>query len=430
MLDQHVVLDHRDLRVALALAHHHQAFHVLAAGQEILLHQLVLAAALAAVVAAALLLGLQTGRALHIGDLVDVLLLARTAGQRLLLLVRGLGPAATAATARDGLLLVILILAGGLTGMLLMPLARPIVVRTILAVAAARTATATARRPLLLVIGFGGVLLVDRQIRDLVEFEVLLDLLDLGRGATLLGVQTARTARRTRRLLVGGVGTLPILGTRFLAIAARIGLLLAAAGTTPTRQARLVLLTFLGLVAARVTLILTAAGAARTGTAGGGTLVLVLLTVVIVALDGARAQLRQHRLLEQQRRHRTRMATRLMALRQRLDRVERTGVAGRVVERRLEDALGPAALGGIGGTARTTTRRRLLLLVMGRCRLRLGLLTARQMRLLEQRHRMVLHLQRHGGAGRTHLTGDAASATAARRGRRFGRRFGCRCFRQ
>ena len=276
------------------------------------------------------------------------------------------------------------------------------------------------------------MLLVDRQIRNLVEFEVLLDLLDLGRGATLLGVQTARTARRTRRLLVGGVGTLPLLGTRLLAIAARIGLVLAAAGTTPTRQARLILLTFLGLVAARVTLILAVAGAARTGAAGGGTLVLVLVlfTVVIVTLDGARAQLRQHRLLEQQRRHRTRMATRLMALRQRLDRVERTGVAGRVVERRLEDALGPAALGSTGGTARTTTRRHLLLLVMGRRRLRLGLLTARQMRLLEQRHRMVLHLQRHGGAGRTHLTGDAASATAARRGRRFGRRFGCRCFRQ
>ena len=75
--------------------------------------------------------------------------------------------------------------------MLLMLLARPLVVRTILAVAAARAATATTRRPLLLVVGFGGVLLVDRQIRDLVEFEVLLDLLDLGRGATLLGVQTA-----------------------------------------------------------------------------------------------------------------------------------------------------------------------------------------------------------------------------------------------
>ena len=75
--------------------------------------------------------------------------------------------------------------------MLLMLLARPLVVRTILAVAAARAATATTRRPLLLVVGFGGALLVDRQIRDLVEFEVLLDLLDLGRGATLLGVQTA-----------------------------------------------------------------------------------------------------------------------------------------------------------------------------------------------------------------------------------------------
>ncbi len=76
MLDEHVVLDHGDLRVTLTLAHHHQPLHMLAARQEILLHDLVLAAALTTVVATTLLLGLKTGRSLDIRDLVDVLLLA------------------------------------------------------------------------------------------------------------------------------------------------------------------------------------------------------------------------------------------------------------------------------------------------------------------------------------------------------------------
>ena len=79
MLNQHVVLDHRDLRMVAAFAHNHEPVDMLAAGEEVLLHDLVLAAALTTVVAATLLFGLETGGAFDIGDFVDVLLLAGTA---------------------------------------------------------------------------------------------------------------------------------------------------------------------------------------------------------------------------------------------------------------------------------------------------------------------------------------------------------------
>ena len=96
------------------LTHHHQAVHVLAACEEVLFHELALAAALTAVVTAALLLGLETSGALHISDLVDVLLLAGASDQRLFavltLVVGALAVlAATTATASNGLLLIVLI---------------------------------------------------------------------------------------------------------------------------------------------------------------------------------------------------------------------------------------------------------------------------------------------------------------------------------
>ena len=76
--------------------------HVLAAREEVLLDQLALTAALAAVVAAALLLRLQSGGALDVGDLVDVLLLARAAhGHLIVTLLVGRAGAATATATGD-----------------------------------------------------------------------------------------------------------------------------------------------------------------------------------------------------------------------------------------------------------------------------------------------------------------------------------------
>ena len=75
---------------------------MLAAREEVLLDQLALAAALAAVVAAALLLRLQSGGALDVGDLVDVLLLARAAhGHLIVTLLVGRAGAATSRVRRD-----------------------------------------------------------------------------------------------------------------------------------------------------------------------------------------------------------------------------------------------------------------------------------------------------------------------------------------
>ena len=78
MLDQHVVLDHRNLRVPIALTHHHETLDMFASGEEVLLNQLAGTAALTAIVAAALLLGLKSCGTGNVSDLVDVLLLART----------------------------------------------------------------------------------------------------------------------------------------------------------------------------------------------------------------------------------------------------------------------------------------------------------------------------------------------------------------
>ena len=116
MLDQDVVFHHGNLGVMFLLAHHHEAIDVLTACEEILLHELALAATLTTIVTAALLLGLETSGALHISDLVDVLLLAGASDQRLfavLTLVVGalavLAATTATATASNGLLLIVLI---------------------------------------------------------------------------------------------------------------------------------------------------------------------------------------------------------------------------------------------------------------------------------------------------------------------------------
>jgi len=192
MLDQHVVLDHRDLGMVFLFANHHQAVHVLATRQEILFHQLRLAGTLAAIVTATLLFRLKTCGALDVGDLIDVLLLARTTNQRSLLLVlRHTGAAAATATTRHARLFLILPL--GMTG-------TGRIARRGFGVMACSAATATTRHRLLAILVAMGIrgpvarLRVNRRVGDVVVFEVLFDLLHLGGGAALLRVQATAAA--------------------------------------------------------------------------------------------------------------------------------------------------------------------------------------------------------------------------------------------
>ena len=246
MLNEDVVLDHGDLGVAFTLAHHHQTLDMLAARQEILLHELVLAAALTAVVAAALLLGLQTGGALDVGDLVDVLLLAGATGQRLLGFLRL--RTATAATATAGhralVLLVVLATAAGLVfGVLL--------VVGLLTIAVSATTTTGARRlcVIVIIVAITG-LVVDRRVLDAIEDQILLDLLHLGRGATLLRVQTTGTTRMAGTFLLT-VGIVIVTAT--LAAIVAQGILTIrhvriAAATTATARRTIAIAGFVGIV--------------------------------------------------------------------------------------------------------------------------------------------------------------------------------------
>src|SRR5690606_3666866 len=106
VLDEHVVLEHRDLGAALALAHHHRALDGLAAGEELGLGDDAAATAGVTALAAALALGLEPGRALDGLDLVARLAHLDHGVRRI---VRGGAvvpaasrAAATAATARAG----------------------------------------------------------------------------------------------------------------------------------------------------------------------------------------------------------------------------------------------------------------------------------------------------------------------------------------
>ena len=219
MLDEHVVLDDGDLRVMAAFAHHHETVHVLAAREEVLLDQLALAAALAAVVAAALLLRLQSGGALDVGDLVDVLLLARAAHGHLIvtLLVGRAGAATATATGDVGVIVFFLVAcaAGRRLGRLVLLRRGLAAVRLAVAAAVVGTvltgaATATGSRARIL----GGLLVVDRRIGNAVELQVLLDLLHFGGRTALLRVQATVAARRTHRFvgLAGFVTAAAVVG--------------------------------------------------------------------------------------------------------------------------------------------------------------------------------------------------------------------------
>ncbi len=167
-----------------------------AASQEILFHELALTATLAAIVTTALLLGLKSGGTFDVGDLVDVLLLAGTAYERLFLLL-GLRAAAAAATATGHRAFILIIVLTATTGLTFVAI--PLLFVGFLTIAAAATATTGARRLLvvIIVITIAGFV-IDRRVRDIVEDQILFNLLDLGRSSTLLRVQTTGTTGLAR----------------------------------------------------------------------------------------------------------------------------------------------------------------------------------------------------------------------------------------
>ena len=196
MFDEHIVFDHGNLRVAFAFAHHHQAVDMLAASQEVLLHELALTAALTAIVTATLLLGLKSGGTFNVGDLVDVLLLAGTTHERLFRLIR-LRTATTATTATGHRAFILVIVLTATTGLAF--IAIPLLFVGFLTIAAAATATTGARRLLvvIIVITIAGFV-INRRIRNIVEDQILFDLFDFSCGTTLLRVQTTGTTRLAR----------------------------------------------------------------------------------------------------------------------------------------------------------------------------------------------------------------------------------------
>ena len=307
---------------------------MLAASQEILFHELALTAAFAAVVTAALLLGLKSSRTLDIGDLVDVLLLAGTAYEHLFLLL-GLRAATAAATTtghRALFLVILLTAAARLTfDVLLLSFV------SFLTTAMATTATTGARRLLIIIIvtTIATCFVIDRRVSDIVEDQILFNLLDLGRSSTLLRVQTTGTTglARSAFLIVFRIIITIVTLVTFTAIV--FGTLFASNVTITTATA-----TGRTILALRIVMILHIAIIARfTGIA----------TIVIGPVTGIRSR-RQNRLLEQQRHHRTRIMTDLMAFRQHINRIKRA-----FFKRFL--------IAGIIDSAATATTRHLVILI-------------------------------------------------------------------
>ena len=281
---------------------------MLAASQEILFHELALTAAFAAIVTAALLLGLKSGRTFDIGDLVDVLLLAGTPYEQLFLLL-GLRAATAAATTtghRALFLVILLTAAARLTfDVLLLSFV------SFLTIAMTTTATTGARRLLVVIIvtTIATCFVVDRRVRDIVEDQILFNLLDLGRSSTLLRVQTTGTTglARSAFLIVFRIIITIVTLVAFTAIV--FGTLFVGNVTITTATA-----TGWTILTLRIVMILHIAIIARfTG----------IVMIVIGPVTGIRSR-RQNRLLEQQRHHRTRIMTDLMAFRQHINRIKRT----------------------------------------------------------------------------------------------------------
>jgi hypothetical protein len=428
---------------------------MLAASQEILFHELALTAAFAAIVTAALLLGLKSSRTLDIGDLVDVLLLAGTAYEHLFLLL-GLRAATAAATTtghRALFLVILLTAAARLTfDVLLLSFV------SFLTTAMATTATTGARRLLVIIIvtTIATCFVVDRRVRDIVEDQILFNLLDLGRSSTLLRVQTTGTTglARSAFLIVFRIIITIVTLVTFTAIVFGTLFVSNVTITTATATGRTIL-------TLRIVMILHIAIIARfTG----------IVTIVIGPVTGIRSR-RQNRLLEQQRHHRTRIMTDLMAFRQHINRIKRAFFKRFLIAEIIDSAATATTrhlviLIRISNRTTTATRtiliplildlhraaastRRLLIgnltnIIVGpgrtmtatsRARHTIGIaiitgnsdvtgimrrLRNRQLRLFEQRGRgMLLDLQfqrRAGGSNPTHHTTTATTATRRRIG--------------
>ena len=180
-----------------------------------------------------------------------------------------------------------------------------------LMVAASATAATGARRLLVIIIVSIAGLVIDRRIRDAIEDQVLLDLLHFGSGATFLRVQTTGTTG------AAGIAMLIVFGV-VVAVIAVITAATVIRNVRAVRIGRVVAATAAATGRTVIVAVITAVtGIVRTSAAR-------IVGIVIVGRATARGGGRQNRLLEQQRRHRTRVVTRLMAFRQRADGVERT----------------------------------------------------------------------------------------------------------
>src|SRR5699024_5221175 len=160
VLDEHVVLEHRDLGAAGALAHHHRALDGLAAGEELRLGDDAALAAGVAALAAALALGLEAGGALDGLDLVARFAdldhgVRRIVGRaRVIAVAAGAAATTTAARARGagarvsrlgalGAVLAVGVVLPGILGALVLA----VVAGVVLAAAAAATAASSATAP-------------------------------------------------------------------------------------------------------------------------------------------------------------------------------------------------------------------------------------------------------------------------------------------
>src|SRR5699024_7183507 len=159
VLDEHVVLEHRDLGAAGALAHHHRALDGLAAGEELRLGDDAALAAGVAALAAALALGLEAGGALDGLDLVARFAgldhgVRRVGGRARVLAGAGGAGGTTAARARGagarvsrlgalGAVLAVGVVLPGILGALVLA----VVAGVVLAAAAAATAASSATAP-------------------------------------------------------------------------------------------------------------------------------------------------------------------------------------------------------------------------------------------------------------------------------------------
>jgi hypothetical protein len=414
---------------------------MLAARQEILFHELALTATFTTVVATTLLLGLKARGTLHIGDLINVLLLAGTADQRLLG-VLGLRPATATATATgDGAILVVIFITDTAT------VAR-LLIRTLLFVGilmiAARTATATSTRrrlALVIVVLAAARFVIDGSVGDVIQHQIFFDLFDFRRGTTFLRIQSARTAGTMgRSLLIVSRSIIAIIAIVLVTTALLI--LLGITGATATATRRTLLLNVHGPIC--------------------------IVRIIPIGILTGRGNGGQHRLLEQQRRHRTRTATLHMPLRQHLNGIQRTFVSrflAMLVTRVAEFHVGGGTTTATRTTGRTvvivihgtTTTRSLIIitfiviirattanrtgfdLILGirgttatanrthrlglvpRLRI-LGLrLGCRQLWLLEQRGRgMLLDLEFKGGTRSSDATHHTTAATTATRSRNGG----------